>query len=159
MSKVLPQSELTFPNADKGYNCPCCGQLCKRYYRKLNCNQAMTMIALFRKKKFGFVRIEEFLRVHGYPRSGDFPYLVHWKLLEKMEGKRTDGSNRNGFYKLTDKGRQFVMEQIKVPQTLIYYNGKCEGFEGKEVGIREALGKKFDYRELLEGDYKMYSVK
>ena len=101
----LEQTTMTFPDADKGYLCPCCGQLCKRYYRKLNCNMAMTMVALVRKKKFGFVPVEEFLRVNGYPRSGDFPYLVHYGMLEKMEGKRADGSKKNGFYKLTDKGR------------------------------------------------------
>jgi len=119
---------------------------------------AMTMMALFRKKKFGFVPVEEFLRVNGYPRSGDFPYLVHYGLLEKMVGERVDGSKRNGFYKLTEKGRQFVLKQITVPKTFIIYNGKCEGFEGREIGIEEALGKKFDYRELMDGDYKMQSV-
>lgn len=120
---------------------------------------AMTMIALVRKKKFGFVPVEEFLRVHGYPRSGDFPYLVHYGMLEKMEGKRPDGSKKNGFYKLTDKGRQFVMKQITVPQTFIIYNGKCEGFEGREIGIEDALGKYFDYAELMSGDYKMHTQK
>jgi len=145
--------EIQFPDADKGYNCPCCGSFIKRYYRKLNCNMAMTMIALFRKKKFGFVRVEEFLRLNGYPRSGDFPYLVHWGLLEKMPGKRTDGSTRHGFYKLTDKGRQFVLKQITVQKTLIYYLNKAEGFEGDQIDIVAALGKKFDYRELMDGDY------
>lgn len=149
---------MDFPDADKGYNCPCCGQLVKRYFRKMNCNMAMTLVALYRKKKFGFVRVEEFLRVNGYPRSGDFPYLVHYGMLEKMTGERADGSKKNGFYKLTDKGRQFVLEQIKVPQTFIIYNGKCEGFEGKEIGIVDALGKYFDYRELMSGDYKMQTV-
>lgn len=155
----LEQTTMTFPDADKGYFCPCCGSYCRRYYRSLNANMCIVMIALFRKKKFGFIKIEEFMRVNGYSRSGDFPYLVHWKLLEKMEGERTDGSKNHGFYKLTDKGRQFVLEQITVPKKIIYYNGKCEGFEGNEVGIKEALGKKFDYRELMDGDYKMYTQK
>jgi len=154
----LPQATVTFPDADKGYNCPCCGQLCKRYFRKLNANMAVTVIAMFIKKKFGFIRVEEFLRVNGYQRSGDFPYLVHWGILEKMQGKRGDGSSRTGFYKLTDKGRQFVQGNITVPQTLIFYNGKCEGFEGDEITIQQALGKRFDYRELMSGDYKIQSV-
>ena len=124
----------------------------------MNSNMCMTMIALFRKKKFGFVRVEEFLRVHGYPRSGDFPYLVHWGLLEKMQGKREDGSSRNGFYKLTDKGRQFVLREITVPQTLITFNGKCEGFEGKEVDITDGLGKHFRYDELMKGDYTIQAT-
>lgn len=156
---TLPQSGMDFPDADKGYNCPCCGQLCKRYYRNLNANMAIVMITMYRKKKFGFIRVEEFMRLNGYPRSGDFSYLVHWGLMEKMLGKRPDGSSKNGFYKLTDKGRQFVLKQMLVPKTLIFYNGKREGFEGDEIGIEVALGKKFDYRELMDGDYKMHTVK
>lgn len=143
-------------DADKGYICPCCGSFCKRYYRKMNANMCIVMIALFNKKKFGFVKIEEFMRVGGFKRSGDFPYLVHWGFLEKMEGKREDGSSKNGFYKLTEKGRQFVLCQITAPQTLIWFNGKCEGFEGRDVNIKEALGKQFDYAELMKGDYTIY---
>lgn len=144
-------------NADKGFVCPHCGSFCKRYYRKLNSNMCVVMIALFRKKKFGFVKIEEFMRVGGYKRSGDFPYLVHWGLLEKMQGRREDGSASNGFYKLTDKGRQFVLCQITVPQTLIIYNAKCEGFEGRDVNIKDALGKHFRYDELMKGEYTLYT--
>lgn len=154
----LPQSAVTFPDADKGYNCPCCGTFLKRYYRKMNANMAVTIIAMYVKKKFGFIRVEEFLRLNGYQRSGDFPYLVHWGILEKMPGERIDGSKKTGFYKLTDKGRQFVKGEITVKQTMIFYKGKCEGFEGDEITIQQALGKKFDYRELMNGDYKIQSV-
>ena len=154
----LPQADLSFPDADKGYYCQCCGSFCKRYYRKMNANMAVTMCALFRKKKFGFIKVEEFMRVNGYQRSGDFPYLVHWGLLEKMSGKREDGSSKHGFYSLTNKGRQFVQRLITVQQTLIIYNGKCEGFEGPEINIEDALGKKFRYDELMgTGDRKIQS--
>lgn len=150
--------EIEFPDADAGFHCPCCGSFCKRYRRKLNANACMVMIAMFRKKKFGFVKIEEFMRVNGYQRSGDFPYLVHWGMLEKMEGERADGSKKNGFYKLTEKGRDFVQRKIKAKATLIIYNGKVEGFEGDEISIEQALGKKFDYRELMGEDYKLWTV-
>lgn len=152
------QNEISFPDADKGYNCPCCGQLCKRYFRKMNGNMCSVMITLFRKKRFGFVPIEEFMRVNGFQRCGDFSYLVHWGMMEKMTGKRPDGSKNNGFYKLTDKGRQFVKQEITAPQTLVIYNGKVEGFEGPEISIIDALGKKFDYRELMGLDTKIQSV-
>lgn len=143
---------------DKGYYCPHCGSYCKRYRRKLNANMAITMIAMYRKKKFGFIKVEEFMRVSGYTRSGDFPYLVHWGLLEKMDGKREDGSNHHGFYKLTDKGREFVMHRISVQQTMIIFNGTVEGFDGPEISIDQALGKKFNYREIMGEDYRVYTV-
>ena len=31
------------------------------------------------------------------------------------------------------------------------------GFEGNEIGIEQALGKRFNYSELMLGDYKMYT--
>lgn len=154
----LPQAQVEFPDPDKGYYCPCCNSFLKRYRRRLNANMAVTMVAMFRKKKFGFIRVEEFMRVNGYQRSGDFPYLVHWGMLEKMPGKREDGSSKTGYYKLTDKGRQFVLHQITAQQTLVIYNGKVEGFEGSEISIEEALGKKFDYRELMGKDLKIWTV-
>lgn len=153
------QGSIDFPDADKGYYCPSCGQFCKRYYRKMNSNMAVVMIALYRKKKFGFVHIEEFMRVLGYKRSGDFAYLVHWGFLEKLVGDRPDGSKRNGFYKLTGRGLMFVEKKTTAKRTLIIYNGKCEGFEGDEITIVDALGKHFDYAELMKGDYTIQNSK
>ncbi len=152
-SKKLEQTTMEFPDPDKGYICPCCSQFVKRYHRKMNANMCVTLCLLVRKKRSGFVPIEEFMRVMGHQRSGDFSYLVHWGLLEKMTGKRPDGSSKNGFYKITDKGVRFVKGEITVPQTLIIYNGKCEGFEGMQVDIKYGLGKRFDYAELMKGDY------
>lgn len=154
----LEQNSLDFPNADRGYICPTCGSFCKRYFRNLNSNMALTMVVLFNRKKFGFIHIENFLRQHELPRSGDFPYLIHWGLMQKMEGKRPDGSSRNGFYKLTDKGRQFVKGEITVKKTLIIYKNKAEGFEGPETDIKEALGTRFDYNQLMNGDFTMQKV-
>lgn len=150
---------MTELNADKGFICPHCGSFCKRYYRKMNANMCIVMIALFNKKKFGFVKIEEFMRVNGFKRSGDFPYLVHWGFLEKMEGKREDGSSKNGFYKLTEMGREFVLGKRSAMQTVILFNGKHEGFEGEFVNIKEALGKQFRYDELMKGEYTIYKQK
>lgn len=141
---------------DKGFVCPHCGSYCKRYYRKMNSNMALVMIVLFNKKIFGFIKVEEFMRVHGFKRSGDFPYLVHWGFLEKMEGKREDGSSSNGFYKLTEAGREFVLGKRVAMQTVITYNGKFEGFEGHMINIKQALGKQFRYDELMKGEYTVY---
>ncbi len=94
----------------------------------------------------------------GYKRSGDASYLVHYGLIERMDKKREDGSPRNGMYKITGRGIMFVENKSTVKRTFIIYNNRHEGFEGDEINIKDALGKKFDYRELMEGDYKMQSV-
>ncbi|HLA59029.1 MAG TPA: hypothetical protein VK622_09725 [Puia sp.] len=159
MKSKLDQTAMNFPNPDKGYTCECCGAFHKRYYRRLNANMAMALLAVYHYGGDKFVHVEKLMKEKGLPRSGDFPYLCHWKLLEKKVADREDGSSRNGFYKITDYGKLFVRSEITVQQTLIYYKGKAEGFEGKEISIADAIGKKFDFRELLAGgDYKMQSV-
>lgn len=154
----LPQSSITFPDADKGYNCPHCGGYCKRYYRHFNSNMALALIVLYRNLDKGFVHLENLMKEAGYKRCGDASYLRHYRLIEKKEGKRDDGSPRNGMYKITSAGIMFVEGKTKVKAKYVIYKNKHEGFEGDEINIKDALGKKFDYRELMEGDYKMQSV-
>jgi len=144
------QVEMSFPDKDKGYNCPCCGQFVKRYYRKLNSNMALTLIVLYRSGKRGFVHIENFMQEQGYKRSGDFPYLVHWKFLEKKSGEREDGSTRNGYYKLTGLGIMFVEGKMFAREKIMIYNNKFEGFDGGEISIQTALTEKFNYLELMQ---------
>jgi len=155
MKSKLDQTSISFPDADKGYTCPTCGHYHRRYYRKLNANMCMAILAVFHFGNDQFVHVEKLMKEKGLPRSGDFPYLVHWKLLERKIADREDGSPKNGFYKITDYGRLFARGKINVKSTMIYYNGKCEGFEGDEISIEKAINKKFDFRELMKGDYTM----
>lgn len=142
-------TEIQFPDADKGYFCPCCGQYCRRYYRKLNSNMALVLISLYRSGKRDYVHIERFMQELGHKRSGDFAYLVHWKFLEKKVGKREDGSTRNGYYKLTGLGIMFIEGKMTAREKVMIYNNKFEGFDGGEVSIQTALGRKFNYEELM----------
>ena len=134
---------------DKGYYCPCCQQYCKRYTRNFNSNMALVIAALHKRQVFSFVHIERWLQVEGFKRCGDFSYLTHFGLLEKAEGKRDDGSSRNGFYKLTKRGIMFAEGEITVLSKFKIFNNKFEGFEGKEITIKDALGIKFNYDELM----------
>ncbi len=155
----LPQTAITFPDADKGYSCPHCGSYCKRYFRKFNSNMAVALIFLYRNREKGFVHLENLMIESGFKRCGDASYLRHYKLIEAFSGQREDGSSRNGHYKITGRGIMFVEKKMKVQGTYIIYNNKHEGFEGDEIDIEQALGKKFDYRELMAGDYTMYTQK
>ncbi len=150
---ALKQLELPIPDADKGYTCPHCGQYCKRYYRHFNSNMAIALIVLYRNLDKGFVHLENLMKEAGYKRCGDASYLRHYRLIEKKEGNRDDGSPRNGMYKITSAGIMFVEGKTKVKKKYIIYNNKHEGFEGDEITIQDALGTKFDYRQLMDGDY------
>lgn len=134
---------------DKGYVCDCCGQFVKRYTRSFNCNMALTLVLLHKFNVNGFIKVEDFLIANGRRRCGDFSYLVHYQLLEKMTGKREDGSKRNGYYKITGRGLMFAEGKLKVHSKFLIFNNQFQGFSGEEIDVKQALGKNFDYDELM----------
>lgn len=134
---------------DKGYVCQCCNLFVKRYTRSFNANMAIALICMYRYSKGEFVKVEDLLLNRGHKRCGDFSYLRYFGLIQKKEGSREDGSSRNGFYKITTDGILFVEGKLKVKKNFLIFKNKCDGFKGEEISIREALGKAFDYNELM----------
>lgn len=146
---LFTQEEIKTNVADKGYICPCCKSFVKRYTRSFNSNMALCLILLYRENKNEFVKVEDFLIKKGHKRCGDFSYLTHYKFLEKKKGDRKDGSNRNGFYRLTSWGVLFCEQKIKAKKKFMILNNRFEGFVGEEIDILQALGTKFNYQELM----------
>lgn len=146
---MAQQLNITFQNIDKGYCCPQCGSFVKRYKRKFNSNMAIALIALYKYSEDKFVKVEDFLLNNGYQRCGDFSYLRFYNFIEALKEKRKDGSNRNGYYRLTSLGTMFVEKKIKAKEKFLIMNNKLEGFDGEEISIQQALGNKFDYNELM----------
>ena len=145
----MNQQQLIFPDNEKGYNCPCCGMFIKRYFRSFNSNMALALIALY-KNKDKYIHVENTLAEMGFKRCGDASYLQHYKLIAPMVEKREEGSARNGHYKITASGISFVENKSTVAEKFIMFKGKCEGFEGEQIGIEKALNKKFNYSELMK---------
>ncbi len=143
------QTVMSFPDKIKGYTCKCCGTFIKEYTRSFNCNMAVLLLRLYKHGKTGFVHIEKFLAENGYSRCGDFSYLVHYKLLQKLNEDRPDGSSRNGYYKLTGTAVMFIEKKLTVSAKFKMFNGKFMGFEGEQIDIITALGKRFSYNELM----------
>ena len=86
---------------------------------------------------------------------GDFAKLRHWGLVERAGGEREDGSPRNGHYRMTERGRLFCMRRLRVRPAIYEYNGDVypppAGADTTPVSIVDALGKRFDYSELMRG--------
>jgi len=134
---------------DRGYVCPCCNLYVRRYKRALNCNMGLAMLVLYKSGIRYFVHLEDLMRQYGYKRCGDASYLIHWKFLERLKEKREDGSSRNGKYKITSLGILFVEGKITAKEKALIFNNQFQGFEGKEITIKEALGNKFNYEILM----------
>jgi hypothetical protein len=134
---------------DVGVECPCCGQYAKRYVRKLNSGMARVLIRLCslsrgdRPWESAWVSIKKLEMV-----SREVHKLAYWGLVVTDENEDST-KHSSGSWKPTDKGYEFVWGRVTVPERVILFDGQVEGFEGEETPIWEALGKKFDYQELM----------
>lgn len=130
-----------------GTDCPCCGQFVRGYKRKLNANMVVFLISLVRVSDRG----ARWVHHSDCKYTGrDYSYVASWGLAETHEGT-TPGKKMSGNWKPTARGLDFVDEVIRVPSHVFLYNNQRVGATGKTVSAREALGKKFDYDELMRG--------
>lgn len=122
-----------------------CTQNMKVYKRIIHSTMAKDLIDFFRFAAGGW----GYLPDAGIHRGGDLLKCRYWGLLESEEGQRDDGSKRTGVWRLTPKGRAWVLGEASVPKHAHVYNGRCFHISGPETTIHDALGNKFDYRELM----------
>jgi hypothetical protein len=136
---------------DKGAPCPCCGQFAKIYRRKINSGMAYGMVLFF--KKFGWD--QQWVHV---PREtslsrlgGDWAKLALWGLIEERGEVREDGGKHAGWWRITEAGVAWVSGRIRVPRFVNLYNGEVLGVDGDQVSIKDAIGDRFNYDELMKG--------
>ena len=92
------------------------------------------------------IHADKFFKTQDCPPSirGDFPKLVYWGFLRKFD-------HCDGWYRLTESGRDFVQGKTSAPSHRLFYNNKCFGVpeDAKLITIKDALKKKFDYEKLM----------
>lgn len=132
---------------EKGAACPLCGQHAKLYKRKINAGMAHALIVMWLHADTEWFYLPSITsRWQGRDEAG----LRYWGLIEESTEKRDDGG-RAGWWRVTDKGIAFLKNQLNVPTYALVYNGRGFGFEGDAVSIRDALGTKFNYEDLMRG--------
>jgi hypothetical protein len=141
-----------------GASCPCCTQFAKVYARTITSSMAYALVMIYKRPvtegESEYFHVPDYLsrvcKLGPTTRGGDWAKLVAWGLLEEREGVRDDGSSRTGFYKITDLGKSVARGEVAVPKHALIYNGTLLRLDDtKSVTISEALGKKFDYSELM----------
>jgi len=138
-------------NAYKGVRCPCCDQLVKIYRRKLNSGMAITLIRMYLYDPHEWMVVKDFLRRYSYHNNHDWTLLKNWCLIEGCERDPEHGGRTIGAWRITPLGRMFVKNTIKVHKYVVIYNKRFQRLEGEMVDIRECLGSKFNYYELMKG--------
>jgi len=137
---------------EDGERCPCCTQLAKVYKRKLTSAACRALIALYREcDDWGHLPTIVKKRIPDVAHQGGYMTLSgYWGLMEEERERRPDGG-RAGYWRITDKGRQFLFAEITIPSRVHLYDGRVLGFDHHTtLTIQEALGQKFDYKELMD---------
>lgn len=132
--------------AHDGMRCPCCDQMVKIYRRQVYAEMAKFLTQIYRGAGREWCHTPSLV---PELRGGDTAKLVHWGLIESMPGEREDGSKRTGWWRVTEKGEQWLHGRVSIPKYALIYNGEFLGFDGGPVTIHDALGERFDYRELM----------
>lgn len=128
-----------------GVLCPCCDQLAKVYKRRIYKTVARQFLT-FAKAALagGWVDVRSIAM-----RGGDFAKLAYWGLIEERQKDPDDKDRRtSGWWRLTEKGRQFAENATTVPTFAHVYNGRVVRFSGPPASIVSALGSTFVYADL-----------
>jgi hypothetical protein len=151
--------------AKGGTKCPCCTQHVQVYRRSITASMARALIFLYKDTlasgghagPFHHLRVlagndGERMRLWT---GGDFAKLRYWNLIvgrvltpdEVAAGvKRSSGE-----WRITPEGSAFVEDALKVRKYIYLFDEKCIETDGPFIDITDALGKHFNYRELMEG--------
>ncbi len=143
---------------DEGLYCPLCAQAACRRSRPLNASMAFSLVALCKlykirrrwltsKELTTFMKGEKGNARVSHP-SGSLATLRFWGLISSEKNPRR-GKKCYGPWKPTRRGIEFVLGRIQVPARVIIYNNRCEGFEGDDVSIGDALATAFDIDDQL----------
>lgn len=138
-----------------GAICPTCDAFTKVYKRRIHTTMARQLIHAVHYTSSLAEADPQFdgyfhaPTLFGYGGAGDFAKLAYWRLIEPAIGQRVDGSDRIGIWRITDRGHAFVNRRLAVKEWALVYNGQVFELEGQPRTIVDALGKNFDYDELM----------
>jgi hypothetical protein len=136
-------------NVEKGAECPLCHQFSKVYRRTITSAMARALALIWHEGGWG-----KHLYVHvpsiDPARGGDVAKLENWGLIEEERIARPDGG-RAGYWRITNKGEEWLNGKVSVPKYARLYDGKLLSLTGPSWDVFQALGKRFDYRDLMDG--------
>lgn len=150
MTTIVEAKQYLRDNWEAGVKCPCCSQLVKLYKYKLGYGMAKSAVDIYKLQVRGgaeWVHVQQALR----PRNGDYAKLRHWGLLES-DGEYSEDGNNSGLWRLTALGIEFAENKVTVPSHAYLFDSRRVSFSDSVVDIEQALGKQFNYNELMRGE-------
>ena len=136
--------------------CDCCGGKVKLYRRKLNSGMARTLCWLTVKdaKEPGcwVSAVDMPEKVEQY--ATELGKLDFWGLVSRRCNPDGSSYKESQQWCITTKGIQFARGKTEAPSHIFLQSpdNRIFGFEASTVGVRAALGKHFDYHDLMRGE-------
>lgn len=130
------------------------------YKRKISSSMIKAMFYLYKWHKInGFdkwCKLSDYITQFKEPVvvcSGDNPKLRHWGLIEmksEIDGDvRDDGSDRTGYYRLTQFGNDFLHGKIAVSEYIFVCNKEVIGNSKTLTTVQNCIKNKFNFRDIL----------
>ena len=143
--KTLAEAKQYLRNHFKaGASCPCCGKYVKAYKRKLNAGMARALIIIYKLTKNGnSIHVQDrFTKLGLRATTMDYAYLEKWNLIQSH--------GTNGYWSVTQRGKEFVEDDIDLPDHCLVYNTKVYHWSDKLINIDIALTSEFDIDEIMK---------
>ena len=143
--------------AGKGGHCPCCGKWGKVYRHGISESNARALLWMASQPQ-GWLDMSR-----GAPRwiiqTYSFATLQWWRLIEQFPRDEDNGDTKHvGFWRVTELGYEFAKGNLQVPKYVYLYNDTLMDMSNETIFIKDTIGKKFNYDELMsatwgEGNY------
>lgn len=130
---------------EQGLNCPACGGHAKMYPRALTKSLVTRLARLHAKHGLGWFD----LAATRDWKSRDEAMMQYWGLLQYTHHKpgQSEGS-KDGWWRVTPIGRDFLSAVITLPRVAHVYNGQVHYYSGQNIAVTDVI-KNFSINELL----------
>lgn len=153
-------------NTKEGVRCPVCGRYCKVYTYHLHSSMVECLIGLvqvYKRKLKKYSEMSElpkggvWVHVRSVPvrggvaanRGGHLAKCQHWGLVAPKPNDDDPTKRSSGYWRPTQLGINFVNGLDELPSYVLLYQNEVQGVSPKTIHIKEALGKRINYEELM----------
>jgi hypothetical protein len=132
--------------------CPCCERRSQVWKKRPISSAIASLIKLVNLYDGEPIHLDRFNVAPSDRGNGNFSQLALWGLIERADN--SDKKKRSsGMYAPTREGVDFVYCLISIPKHVYTLNDEVIETEGPQVYIKDVLGDKFDYQELMDMQY------
>jgi len=151
LDEVRKEADEAAKTTTKGTSCPICSRPIRKYKRKFSSAIASFLIVLVNNigSDPWFDANEVDANRYGVMKGGDYAKAEKWGLAEQRP--KINGVSKKGesMWRPTELGVSFVNGLVVIPKHAYVYKNKVLSFTEEMIDIKEALGNKFDYEEMM----------